>query len=95
VPLPTPSAPPAFGQILTPEQQIEFRRSYQQSAQTARQTLGQLSGRALSRDQAEAANRIRSFLSQAEEAQSKDPSLAAQLARRAELLAHDMLKSLR
>jgi hypothetical protein len=86
-------APPALGQILTPQQQSELRSSYRQSAQSARQTLQQLSGRALSRDQAETANRIRSFLSQADEAQSRDPSVAAQLARRAELLARDLLNS--
>ena len=90
-----PAPPPAFGQILTPQQQTELRRSYQQSAQFARQTLSQLSGRALSQDQAETANRVRSFLSQADEAQSKDPSVAAQLARRAELLARDLLNSFR
>jgi hypothetical protein len=87
--------PPAFGQILTPQQQTELRRAYQQSAQFARQTLSQLSGRTLSQDQADTANRVRSFLSQADEAQSKDPSAAAQLARRAELLARDLLNSLR
>jgi hypothetical protein len=94
-PVQPPAPPPAFGQILTPQQQTAFRRSYQQSAQSARQTLSQLSGRALSRDQADTANRVRSFLSQAEEAQSKDPSTAAQLARRAELLARDLLNSFR
>lgn len=93
VPAPPPPAPPAFGQILTPLQQTEFHRSYQVSAQFSRQTLGQLSGRALSRGQAETANRIRSFLSQADEIQSKDPAVAAQLARRAELLARDLLHS--
>ena len=92
-PAPPPPPPPAFGQILTPQQQTEFRRSYQESAQFARQTLTQLSGRPLTRDQADTANRIRSFLSQADEAQSKDPSVAAQLARRAELLARDLLNS--
>src|ERR1035438_3050909 len=65
---------PTFGQILTPQQQTDLRRSYQDSAQFARQTLSQLSGRALSQDQADTANRIRSFLSQADEAQSKDRS---------------------
>jgi hypothetical protein len=87
--------PPAFGQIIDPQQQAEFRRAYQESAKAARQALGQLSGRALSRDQADTANRIRSFLSRADEAQAKDPSTAAQLARRAELLARDLLNSLR
>ena len=94
-PVQPPAPPPAFGQILTPQQQAAFRRSYQQSAQSARQALSQLSGRALSRDQADTANRVRSFLSQADEAQSKDPSVAAQLARRAELLARDLLNSFR
>ena len=94
VPVQPAPPPPAFGQILTPQQQTELRRSYQQSAQFARQTLSQLSGRTLSQDQADTANRVRSFLSQADEAQSKDPSAAAQLARRAELLARDLLNSL-
>jgi hypothetical protein len=94
-PAPPPLPPPAFGQILTPQQQTEFRVAYRQSAEFARQTLSQLSGRPLSRDQADTANRVRSFLSQADEAQSKDPSAAAQLARRAELLARDLLNSFR
>ena len=94
-PIQPPAPPPAFGQIFTPQQQTAFRRAYQQSAQSARQTLSQLSGRALSRDQADTANRIRSFLSQADEARSKDPPVAAQLARRAELLARDLLNSFR
>jgi hypothetical protein len=91
----TVPVPPAFGQILTPQQQADFRKSYQQSAQSARQALGQIAGRALTRDQADTANRIRSFLSQADEAQPKDLSTAAQLARRAELLARDLLSSIR
>jgi len=95
-PSPTPTPPPpAFGQILTSQQQAEFRRSYQQSAQSARQALSQVSGRPLTRDQADTANRIRSFLSQADEAQPRDPAAAAQLARRAELLARDLLSSLK
>ncbi|MGJ5817722.1 hypothetical protein [Paludibaculum fermentans] len=95
-PTPAPApAPPAFGQILTPQQQTELRTTYQQSAQSARQVLTQLKGRALSREQAESANRIRSFLSQADEAQAKDPATAAQLAQRAQILARDLMSSLR
>jgi hypothetical protein len=92
-PLQPSPPPPAFGQILTPQQQTEFRRSYQQSAQFARQTLSQISGRALTREQADTATRIRSFVSQADEAQANDPAVAAQLARRAELLARDLLNA--
>ncbi|MGC4056201.1 MAG: hypothetical protein QM757_45935 [Paludibaculum sp.] len=93
-PAPTP-APPSFGQILSPQQQTELRNSYQQNAQSARQVLNQIKGRALSRDQVEAANRIRSFLSQADEAQAKDPATAAQLAQRAQILARDLQSSLK
>jgi hypothetical protein len=93
-PAPAP-APPSFGQILSPEQQTELRNSYQQNAQFARQVLGQVKGRALSREQAEAANRIRSFLSQADEAQAKDPATAARLAQRAQILARDLQSTLR
>src|SRR5260370_13626483 len=71
-PVPTPSPappPPAFGQILTPQQQAGFQKSDQQSSQSARQVLSQISGRALTRDQADTANRIRSFLRHTHEAQ--------------------------
>ncbi|WP_321478188.1 hypothetical protein [uncultured Paludibaculum sp.] len=99
-PAPTPPpapkpAPPAFGQILSPQQQTELRNSYQQSAKLARQVLNLVKGKALSRDQAESANRIRSFLLQADEAQAKDPAAAAQLAHRAEVLARDLQSSIR
>lgn len=87
-------APPAFGQILTPQQQQDLGRSYQQSSAAARQVLTQMKGRALSRDQAETANRIRSFLLQADEARAKDPATAAQLAHRAEVLARDLQSTL-
>lgn len=93
-PAPAP-APPSFGQILSPQQQTELRNSYQQNAQFARQVLGQVKGRALSREQAETANRIRSFLSQADEAQAKDPATASQLAQRAQILARDLQSALR
>lgn len=93
-PAPRP-APPAFGQILTPRQQQDLLKSYQQSTAAARNVLNRIQGRALSRDQAETANRIRSFLLQAQEAQAKDPSTAAQLAHRAEVLARDLQATLR
>ena len=90
---PAPSRP-VLGQILTAEQQAASRKSYLASSDTARQLLSRIQGRALTRDQADSANRVRSFLTQAEEAQAKDPATAAQLARRAELLARDLVNSL-
>jgi hypothetical protein len=88
-PSPTPK-PPEFGQILTPQQAAEANRAYEASAKSARDSLARLAGRALTRDQLDAANRVRSLLKQAEEARSRDPATAAQLARRAEILARDL-----
>jgi hypothetical protein len=94
-PVVQPAPPkPALGQILTQQQQAEARKAYLASSQSARQALARIQGRALTRDQADSANRVRSFLSQAEEAQAKDPATAAQLARRAELLARDLVNNL-
>lgn len=93
-PAPAPK-PPSFGEILTPRQQAEANRAYEASAKAARQALARTSGRALTRDQLDTVNRIRSFLKQAEEARATDPATAAQLARRAEILANDLAVSLR
>ena len=92
---PPPPPAPSLGEILTPRQQAEYRRSWQQSSGLARQALTKLTGRALTPDQSDNASRIRSFLTQADDAATKDPASAAQLARRAELLARDLIDTLR
>lgn len=94
-PEPPPSPPPVLGQILNPQQKAQLQGAYEQSARAARELLERISGRALTPEQSEAAGRVRSFLSQAAQAKEKDPSTAAQLARRAELLARDLAGSLR
>ncbi|MDX1982595.1 MAG: ATP-binding protein [Bryobacteraceae bacterium] len=93
-PAPAPK-PPAFGEILTPQQRAEANRAYEASARSARESLARTTGRALTRDQLDAANRIRSLLKQAEDARPADPSTAAQLARRAAILANDLALSLK
>ncbi len=96
-PVPTPAPapkPPAFGEILTPQRQAEANRAYEASAKGARQSLERIGGRALTREQLDTVTRIRSFLKQAEEARAKDPGTAAQLARRAEILANDLVLNL-
>jgi hypothetical protein len=92
---PTPVAAPALGQILTEEQKSEYRRSYEVSSEAARKTLSPLSVRKLTPEQKDTLARVQSFLRQADEARGRDWSLAAQLARRAELLAQDLVATVR
>lgn len=95
-PAPTPQPkPPAFGQILTPQQVAEANRAYDASTRSANASLSRIAGRALTRDQQDTVNRIRSFLKQAADARPSDPANAAQLARRAEILANDLMAALR
>ncbi len=95
VPPPQPAAaPPAFGELLTVDQQARLLHACEQSAQAARRALNQAAGHSLNRDQLDMANRVRSFLKQADDAKGTDPSNAAQLARRAETLANSLLSSI-
>lgn len=95
----TPPQQPApagkLGEILTDEQKLEYRRSFQQSDSAARQLISTITRHQLTSDQQDVLARIRSFLQQATEAASNDWSLAAQLARRAELLARDLASTIR
>ena len=93
-PVPPAAPAPVFGEILTPQQQAQVLQAYEQSAQSARRALSQLNGRALTADQMATANRVRSFLKQADEAKTSDPSSAARLAQRAEVLANNLVGSL-
>lgn len=88
------AAPPAFGELLTADQQARLLHACEQSAQAARRALNQAAGHSLNRDQMDMANRVRSFLKQADDAKATDLSNAAQLARRAETLANSLLGSL-
>jgi hypothetical protein len=90
-----PVAAPALGQILTEEQKAVYRRSYEVSSETARKTLSSLIARQLTSEQRDTLARVQSFLRQADEAKGRDWSLAAQLARRAELLAQDLVANVR
>lgn len=91
-----PSEPaPQLGEVLTVDRRAELAQTFQTSAQEARQDLARLSGRRLSNAQAQSAARIRGFLVQAEGMVETDPRSAAELARRAALLARDLVKSIR
>ncbi len=99
-PTPTPSpapdvpAPPKLGQIFTADQLREYNRALDDSLERVRRVLGALAGKNLNAEQSEIANRIRTFQRQAEQAREQDLVTAVSLARRADLLANDLLKRL-
>lgn len=90
-PVPSAVQPVALGEVLTPEQRNEFTRALDQSLSSARRILSSLRTRSLPPDQSDTVNLVRSFISQAERARHSDLALAAQLARRAELLAESLM----
>lgn len=94
-PAPSPSPPGQLTQILTPQEKAQFTRSFDRSTASARAALARISGRTLTHDQSESVSLINALLSQAAAARESDLSVAAQLARRAELLARDLSNSLR
>jgi hypothetical protein len=90
-----PEPAPQLGEVLTVDRRAELARDFQTAAGEARQDLARLSGLRLSSAQAQSAARIRAFLTQAEGLVETDPRSAAELARRAALLARDLVKSIR
>jgi hypothetical protein len=90
-----PLAPPArLEEVLTEDRRRELETDFSRSVAQARAALNQTSGRTLKGVQRQTADRIRTFLQQAEQARKGDLATAVQLARRAELLAQDLRKSL-
>lgn len=88
---PPTQQPPRLGQIFTAEQIREYNSNLDESLERVRKVLGSLAGRRLSSEQAEVVNRIRTFQSQAEQAREQDLVTAVSLARRADLLAQDLI----
>ena len=95
-PTPTPETPPApkLGQIYTAEQLREYNRAIDESLDRVRKTLAVVAGKNINAEQSEIADRIRTFQRQAEQAREQDLVTAVSLARRADLLAKDLLERL-
>jgi hypothetical protein len=93
---PTPDAPPLpkLGQIFTAVQLREYNQALDQSLEQVKRALAIAAGKNLNADQTEIVNRIRTFQKQAEQAREQDLVTAVNLARRADLLARDLLERL-
>ena len=93
-PPPETPAPPKLGQIFTADQLRDYNRAIDESLDRVRRTLAAVAGKNLTAEQGEIADRIRTFQRQAEQAREQDLVTAVSLARRADLLATDLLKRL-
>lgn len=88
------TAPPAprLGQLFTPDQEREYNRTLDESLERVKRALAVVSAKPLSPEQSEIANKIRTFQKQAEQAREQDLLTAVTLAKRADVLARDLLE---
>jgi hypothetical protein len=91
-----PEVPPTprLGQIFTAEQLRDYNRAVDESLDRVRRVLGSVSGRNLNPELSQIVSRIQTFQKQAEQAREQDLVTAVNLARRADLLAQDLVKRL-
>ena len=85
---------PRLGQIFTAEQLRDYNRAVDESLDRVRRVLGSVAGRNLNPELSEIVSRIQTFQKQAEQAREQDLVTAVNLARRADLLAQDLVKRL-
>jgi hypothetical protein len=91
---PPPVAAPKLAQILTPEESRRNNLELEQSTERVKKALATVAGRNLSPELRDVAERVRTYLLQAEQARDQDLVTAVNLARRADLLAKDLLERL-
>lgn len=94
-PAPPVTPPPPLREIISGEQRRQYEAEFSRGVARANAVLKQASARTLNAGQQETAARIRTFLVQADAMRADDISTALQLARRADLLGQELLKSLR
>jgi type IV secretory pathway VirB10-like protein len=94
-PAETPSAPPVrLSQILTPEESRRNTQELEQYTESVKRALARVQGRNLTPEQKDIAERVQTYLTQAEQAREQDLVTAVNLAKRADLLAKDLLERL-
>ena len=94
VPAPEQAPVPRLGEILTDDRRRELEGDFTRNITQARAALGQTQGKTLTAANRQTVDRIRTFLQQADESRNRDLVTALQFARRAALLAQDLLQSL-
>jgi hypothetical protein len=103
LPAPPPTAapvapvapPPPLREIISGAQRRQYESEFSNGVARASAALKEASTRTLNVSQQESAARIRTFLAQANAMRDDDISTALQLARRADLLGQELLKSLK
>ncbi len=92
-----PVQPPAprIGELLTESQRNDLLRQCDQTTARARASIERVAAKHVAGADAEAVERVRALIDQAELAKNRDPQTALQLAQRADVLAADLLKSLK
>jgi len=98
-PQPPPAEPPSapalrLSQILTPEESRRNTQELDQYTDSVKKALARVAGRNLTPEQKDTAERVQTFLTQAEQAREQDLVTAVSLAKRADLLAKDLLARL-
>jgi hypothetical protein len=94
-PVENPPAPaPKLAQILTPDEARRNNQELDQSMDRVRRALAMVGNRNLSPELKDVVERVRTYLSQAEQTREQDLVTAVNLARRADLLAKDLLERL-
>ncbi len=85
-----PPPPPQIGRLLTDDQSREYKRNLDESLDRVKRTLAAVKGKRLNPELAEDVRKIQSVLRQAE--QTQDLFTAAGLAKKADLLAQDLMR---
>ena len=95
VPIETPSVPALrLSQILTPEELRRNTQDLEKYTESVKNRLARVAGKNLTPEQKDIAERVQTYLTQAEQAREQDLVTAVNLARRADLLAKDLLDRL-
>jgi hypothetical protein len=85
---------PKLAQMFTVEERREHTRTLDETLERVNRELAMVEGKNLTLEQKEIAERVRTFRKQAEQAREQDLLTAVSLARRADLLAKDLLERL-
>ncbi|MGH9558558.1 MAG: hypothetical protein ACRD30_04905, partial [Bryobacteraceae bacterium] len=92
--VPEPAPLPRLGPIFSADQTRQLNRTLDETLDRVRRNLAILSKKNLDPTQAETANRITAFQKQAEQARNQDLLQAVDFAKRADLLAVDLVEHL-